>query len=151
MTSPGRVIVVGGGFAGLSAATALTERGYHVTLLEGRQVLGGRAYSFVDPKTGDAVDNGQHLFMGCYRETLTFLERIGQRDQLHFQTNLSVPFAGAQGRKAQLTCWPLPSPWHLLSGLARLSTLSWKDRWNLRYMYQAIRLVHITQVPSILP
>src|ERR1041385_4319009 len=117
------VIVIGGGFAGLSAATALAEQGCRVTLLEGRQVLGGRAYSFTDQKMGDSVDNGQHLFMGCYRETQSFLERIGSLDQLVFQPNLTVEFRGDRGRRGKLACWPLPSPWHLLSGMLRLKTL----------------------------
>src|SRR4051812_30344747 len=87
-----KVIIIGGGFAGLSAGTALAERGYQVTMLEGRQVLGGRAYSFPDRKTGDAVDNGQHLFMGCYTQTQNFLRRIGTLEAIDFQQNLSVDF-----------------------------------------------------------
>ncbi len=133
------VIVIGGGMAGLSAATALAEHGCQVTVLEGRQVLGGRAYSFVDPKTGDSVDNGQHLFMGCYHETIRFLKRIGTVDLLKFQHNLTIDFVGSGGRSARLRCWPLPAPWHLLSGLLRLSTLSWGDRLRLGYMHQALR------------
>src|SRR5689334_80268 len=108
-----KVIVIGGGFAGLSAATALAEQGVSVTVLEGRQVLGGRAYSFVDAKTGDSVDNGQHLFMGCYTETLKFLERISCLNRLEFQQSLSVSFVGAAGRRSLLRCLPLPAPFHL--------------------------------------
>ena len=70
-------VVIGGGFAGLSAAVALAQRGVHVTVLEGKPALGGRAYSFNDPDTGDFVDNGQHVLMGCYGETLDFLKLIG--------------------------------------------------------------------------
>src|SRR5258708_5198869 len=128
------VIVIGGGFAGLSAATALAEQGCRVTLLEGRQVLGGRAYSFVDPKTGDSVDNGQHLFMGCYRETIEFLQRLNCLDRLRFQTRLSVPFVGSGGHQAIMKSLPLPSPWHLYSALLRLKTLSWADRLMLRHV-----------------
>ena len=133
------VVVLGGGFAGLSAATALAERGIAVTVVEGRQILGGRAFSFNDPDSKDSIDNGQHLFMGCYWETIKFLKRIGTLDKLHFQSTMFVPFAGPRGRRAKLSCWPLPAPWHLYSGLARLSTLSLADRWRLRYVEQALK------------
>ncbi len=139
MNNAKKVIVIGGGFAGLSAATSLASRGFQVTVLEGRQVLGGRAYSFKDGQTGDSVDNGQHLFMGCYRETQVFLERIGALDNLHFQPNLSVDFIGDRSRHSRLFCWPLPSPFHLLSGLMSLSTLSWVDRFRLLYVQRALR------------
>src|SRR5206468_2821 len=84
-------IVVGGGFAGLAAATHLAQDGARLLLLEARPHLGGRARSWVDPDTGSVVDNGQHLFMGCYRETLRFLERIGSLDRLHLEPRLRVP------------------------------------------------------------
>jgi hydroxysqualene dehydroxylase len=134
-----RVIVIGGGFAGLSAATALAQKGCRVTVLEGRQVLGGRAYSFVDPVTGDSVDNGQHLFMGCYYETQTFLERLQATEGLEFQSGLQIPFVGSGGRNAELHCLSLPAPWHLYSGFLRLKTLSWSDRWRLRLVQDALK------------
>jgi hydroxysqualene dehydroxylase len=134
-----KIIIIGGGFAGLSAATALAEQGHKVTLLEGRQVLGGRAYSFADPHMGDSVDNGQHLFMGAYHETQNFLRRIGTLDRLVFQENLAVDFAAAGGRKAKLRCLPLPAPWHLISGLVRLSTLTWGDRLRMRHIYRGLK------------
>jgi squalene-associated FAD-dependent desaturase len=132
------VIVIGGGFAGLSAATLLADRGFQVTVLEGRQTLGGRAYSFNDPQTGDSVDNGQHLFMGCYFETLAFLRRIDSAHLLKLQSNLEVDFLGDNGRRSRLACLPLASPWHLLSGLMRLSTLSWADRFRLLFVRSAL-------------
>jgi len=132
------VVVIGGGFAGLSAATALAQRGHRVTVLEGRQILGGRAYSFVDPVTGDSVDNGQHLFMGCYRETIQFLQRIGSLGGLTFQQSMSIPFVGAGRMRAKLSCLSLPAPWHLYSGLLRLKTLTWGDRWRLRHVHREL-------------
>ena len=76
-------IVIGGGCAGFSAATALSESGARVLVLEARPGLGGRATAFTDPGTGERVDNGQHILMGCYDDTLAFLKRIGTADRIH--------------------------------------------------------------------
>ena len=72
---------------------ASSRTGARVTLLEKRAQLGGRAYSIVDETTGDIVDNGQHLFMGCYRATQAFLERIGAADKVRWQDRLELTFA----------------------------------------------------------
>jgi squalene-associated FAD-dependent desaturase len=133
------VIVLGGGLAGLSAATALAEKGISSTVVEGRQILGGRAFSFVDPESGDSIDNGQHLMMGCYHETIRFLNRIGTMSKVSFQKSLFVPFAGPRGRRAKLSCLPLDAPWHLYTGMARLSTLTLMERWRLRHVERALK------------
>src|SRR3954469_756048 len=83
------VAVVGGGFAGLSAATALAGRGHRVIVREARPRLGGRAATFTDPATGERVDNGQHLLIGGYVETFRFLRRIGAVHALHLQRRLA--------------------------------------------------------------
>ncbi len=84
------VVVIGGGFAGLAAGVALGARGFRVALLESKPALGGRAFSFPDAETGDFVDNGQHVLMGCYHETLNFLDQIGTRRELIFHRNLEI-------------------------------------------------------------
>src|SRR6266403_5292918 len=90
------VVVVGGGFAGLAAAVRLARAGTHTTLLERRPFLGGRAYSFAHPVTGEVVDNGPHALMGAYTEALDFLREIGASAKLRVQPRLRVPlFAGA--------------------------------------------------------
>ena len=126
------VLILGGGFAGLAAAVDLTEAGAPVLLLERRSFLGGRAYSFTDKTTGDTIDNGQHLMMGCYRHTLNFLEKIGAAGKLKFQENPQVDFLqerlGGIVRRASFKCPPAPAPLHLLIGLARLDTIGWSDR-----------------------
>ena len=88
------VVVVGGGFAGLSAGALLAERGARVTILDARPQLGGRATAFVDRHTGELVDNGQHVLFGCYRATLDFLRRIDALDNVRIQPSLSAA-AGA--------------------------------------------------------
>jgi hydroxysqualene dehydroxylase len=120
-------IVIGAGFAGLSAASALSEAGARVLVLEARPGLGGRASSFADPATGEPVDNGQHLLLGCYHETFAFLARIGALANVRVQPGLEVPFVDAAGRESLLSCPTLPSPLHLLAGLFEWEALGWRD------------------------
>ena len=124
------VVVVGGGLAGLSAAAALAGRGARVVVLEARAGLGGRASSFTDPATGERVDNGQHLMLGCYSETFAFLERIGARLFVRVGGSLEVGMVDLAGRYSVLRCPALPSPLHLLGGLLEWDAVSWADRWS---------------------
>jgi squalene-associated FAD-dependent desaturase len=132
-------IVVGGGCAGLSAAVRLAGGGAKVLVLEARSRLGGRATTFQDRVTGEPVDNGQHVLLGCYRETLAFLSAIGARDRVRAQPNLSVTMIDEAGTRTELTCPPWPAPWHLLAGACRWSALGWSDRLALLRMAAPIR------------
>jgi hydroxysqualene dehydroxylase len=113
-----KAIVVGGGYAGVSAATALAEAGVAVDLLESRGFLGGRVYSTApsDPFPAQ-VDNGPHLFMGCYQETLRLLERLGEKDALRWIDPLGLDWLVPGGGKVGLHCLSLPAPLHLATGL----------------------------------
>jgi hydroxysqualene dehydroxylase len=131
-------IVIGGGFAGLSAATRLTERGARVMVLEARPTLGGRATAFTDPVAGERVDNGQHVLFGCYRETQRFLERIGAAWNLRIDQTLSLDVVDRQGRATRLRCPPLPVPLHLLAGVMSWRALGWHDRLAVLHMRAAL-------------
>jgi squalene-associated FAD-dependent desaturase len=133
------VIVVGGGVAGLAAAAALADRGARVAVVEARPRLGGRASSFVDPATGETMDNGQHILMGCYRETFAFLRRIGAMSHVRVQPSLAVPFIDLAGNRSVLTCPPLPAPWHLLGGVIEWEALGWKDRLSVLRLGAPVR------------
>jgi squalene-associated FAD-dependent desaturase len=122
------ILILGGGFAGLAAAVDLAAAGKRVLVLERRNFLGGRAYSFTDSVTGDVVDNGQHLMMGCYQHTLDFIRKIGATDKLKFQETPRVNFLHDTEGHASFRCPPVPAPWHLLAGLSKLQTIGWKDR-----------------------
>ncbi|MGH7934245.1 MAG: hydroxysqualene dehydroxylase HpnE, partial [Candidatus Binataceae bacterium] len=104
---------------------------FRVALLESKPALGGRAYSFIDPETGDFVDNGQHVLMGCYTETLDFLGKIGTRDKLIIQRNLAIEMLDGPGRRAQLATAPAPGPLHMAAALIRYRHLSLGDRARL--------------------
>ena len=93
------VVVIGAGFAGLSAAVRLAGKGARVLVLEARSRLGGRATAFADRETGEMVDNGQHVLLGCYTETLAFLDDIGALGNLRIAPQLSVTMIDRAGAR----------------------------------------------------
>lgn len=125
-----RTVIVGGGLAGLAAATALVECGVEVTLLESRAQFGGRASSFFDRTTGMLIDNCQHVSMGCCTNFRRFWERVGLSNR--FRREREIYFVGPPGTNAASVCrfsasrWP--APFHLLSAFRRLNYLSRADR-----------------------
>lgn len=118
------VVVVGAGFAGLSAAVRLAAQGRKVELVEATGKGGGRSRSFKHGATGYELDNGQHLMMGCYRETLAFLRAIGTESSVDFQRNLALDMVRPGGKRVRLRCPALPAPLHLAAGLATMRGLS---------------------------
>lgn len=125
------VIVVGAGFAGLSAASLLAAEGARVLVLDARPVPGGRATAFTDRATGELVDNGQHVLFGCYRETFDFLRRVGAIDNVRFQPSLQVSYLDTLGRRSVLKCPPLPPPLHLLGAVLDWDPMPWGDRLSV--------------------
>lgn len=128
------VVVIGAGFAGLSAAVRLTKRGAKVLVLEARSRLGGRATAFSDRDTGELVDNGQHVLLGCYRDTLAFLADIGATDNVSMQRQLRVTMIDREGRTSRLVCPALPSPLHLIGGVLEWDAIGWRDRLSILRM-----------------
>ena len=133
------VIIIGGGFAGLSAGVAMAQKGFRVALLESKPTLGGRAYSFADEESGDFVDNGQHVLMGCYSETLDFLDRIGSRRHLVFHEDLEIEMLDGGGASATLRTAHLPGPFHMSTGLLRYRHLTMRER--LRVLTGGLKLL----------
>ncbi len=133
-----KVVVVGGGFAGLAAAIALQERRHEVTLLERRGVLGGRATSYRDAQSGADVDNGTHLMIGAYEATFDLLRRAGALDLLEIQERLAIDYVDERG-VSSLDCPALPAPLHLLAGLLSLR-VPWRVRWQAVRLGLAVRL-----------
>jgi zeta-carotene desaturase len=125
------VVVIGGGVSGLTAAVDLSSHGFSVLLVEQKQYCGGRTHSFIHKETGDEVDNGQHLMMGCYRSTLKFLTTIGALSAVTIQKNLSVAFLHSERGLFRLQAVSLPAPLHVLVGLLRLKSLTFLQRLSL--------------------
>ncbi len=124
-------IVVGGGWAGVAAAIALSDAGARVTLLEARRTWGGRATSWPDPRLSDPVDNGQHVFFGCYAMTRTLLARLGTAPLVAFQDGLDLQYREIGGRVSRLTAPSALGRAGLALGLARWTRIPLRERIGL--------------------
>jgi len=134
------IVVIGAGFAGLSAAARLASRGARVLVLEARSRLGGRATAFPDRETGEIVDNGQHVLAGCYAETFAFLRAIGAEGHVHLPSHLAVTMVDRDGVTTRLSCTALPPPLHLVAGVFDWEALSWRDRFSVLKMATPLRV-----------
>lgn len=121
-----RVIIVGGGLAGLAAASQLVDRGLQITLLESRPRLGGRASSFVDPVTGELVDNCQHVSMACCTNLADFLARVGVAHLMRREPE--IVFLDRAGRVSRFRAGILPAPLHLAESFLKARFLSPRDK-----------------------
>ncbi len=136
-----RVLVIGGGLAGIAAACELAARGCPVTLAEKRPYLGGRTFSFFDGEVQAEVDNGQHVFMRCCTAYLELLDRLGVRGKTCLQPRLRVPVMDSRRRRAAIASARLPAPFHLLPSLLRYPHLSWRDKRAVARAVLAMRRI----------
>jgi squalene-associated FAD-dependent desaturase len=124
-------LIVGGGLAGLAAASCLVDRGVRITLLESRPRLGGRASSFHDPATGELVDNCQHVSMACCTNLADFCRRVGI-DSL-FRRDRTLVFLGPDGRVSCFRAGLAPAPLHLAGSFLRARFLTLEDKLRVGY------------------
>jgi squalene-associated FAD-dependent desaturase len=134
-----RVLVIGGGLSGITAALDCAEGGAQVTLLESRGRLGGAVYSF--ERDGLMVDNGQHVFLRCCTGYLKLIDRLGARDQLSLQPRLSIPVLAPGGRISWLTRDNLPAPLHLVRSMLGYGYLSFAEKASVAVAMQALKRV----------
>ena len=102
MSGPPHSLVIGGGYAGIAAALVLSDYGHEVTLLEARRHWGGRATSWPDPRMRDELDNGQHVWMGCYDRARALLSRLGTEGRVAFAPGLDLAYRELGGRAHRL-------------------------------------------------
>jgi len=130
-----RVCVVGAGWAGLAAAVSATQGGHRVTVLEASRGLGGRARALADEVTHPlpdgtraALDNGQHVLIGAYRETLDLMRLVGL-DPVALLSRMPLTLRYPDGSGMGLPDWP--QPWNLLAGVWGARGWSLGDKWSL--------------------
>jgi hydroxysqualene dehydroxylase len=126
-----RVAIIGGGWAGLAAAVEAVATGHSVTLYEASRTLGGRARTVEVslPEGGTALlDNGQHILIGAYVETLRLMERVGVDPEAAL-LRLPLVLRDPQGFGIALPSWP--APWDAAAGILRARGWDWRDKLSL--------------------
>jgi squalene-associated FAD-dependent desaturase len=142
---PERVLIIGGGLAGLAAATALAPRGFRVTLLESRNRLGGRASSFTDAATGQLIDACQHVSMGCCTNLAHFFRTVGVAALLQPQSCLY--FMTPDRRVSRFRAGWAPAPIHLAGSFLRAHYLSLKEKLRIAWGLHCLRRVPENEDP----
>jgi squalene-associated FAD-dependent desaturase len=133
-----RVAIIGGGLAGLAAASALATHDLAVTLLEARPRLGGRAASFVDAASGQVIDVCQHVSMGCCTNFAHLCRTFGVERFL--ETQKSLYFVTPDRRCSAIAADPLPAPFHLARAFFNAHYLSLSDKARIAWGLARLRL-----------
>jgi hydroxysqualene dehydroxylase len=115
----------------MAAAVTATQAGHHATVFEASRAVGGRARALngtLPDGTPVVLDNGQHILIGAYSETLKLMRTVGVDPQ---QTLLRLPLTllFPDGEGLALPDWP--SPLDALAGIARAKGWTWTDKWSL--------------------
>ena len=131
--SPKRVAIVGAGYAGLAAAVTLVREGWNVTLFEANRTAGGRARRVEYRDT--LLDNGQHLLLGAYRDTLALMRDVGVPDSAILRKPLTMHIPG----RLALAAPRLPAPLHLLVAMLTAKGLAWSERFAAIRFAMALR------------
>ena len=142
-----KVLIAGGGLAGLSAAAALGGAGYEVELFEARPFLGGRATSYAVPAGGDeggdeseTIDNCQHVLLRCCVNLLDFYQRLGVRDRIKFYREFY--FLEPGGKLSVLRRGRLPAPLHFTEAFLGMHCLGRADKTGIARAMLALRREH---------
>ncbi len=131
------VAVIGAGWAGCAAAVELTRRGAKVVLLEASRTMGGRARRV--EHQGTALDNGQHILLGAYSDTLYLMQTVGVRPSealLRLPLQMRYP---ANSGGMDLRAPRLPAPFHMAWAVLRAKGLTIADKLALARFSSAAR------------
>ncbi|MEO8592094.1 MAG: hydroxysqualene dehydroxylase HpnE [Candidatus Solibacter sp.] len=136
-----KVLIAGGGLAGLAAAAALGHDGWDVDLFEARAFLGGRATSYAVPAGGEeipeTIDNCQHVLLRCCTNLLDFYQRMGVRDRIQFFREFY--FIEPGGRISVMKRGRLPAPFHFTGSFLSMKCFSTADKIAIARALLALR------------
>ena len=123
-----KVVVIGGGLAGITAAVALANARHEVTLLEAKPRLGGATMSF--NRDGLVVDTGQHVFLRCCTAYRGLIDRLGMSAHAPIQPRFDVTVV-APGKRTVMKRRRVPAPFHMLPALLGYPFLTNPERVRL--------------------
>lgn len=132
-----KVAIVGGGWAGLSAAVSACQAGHEVCLFEAASTLGGRARALpidtpLPNATSARLDNGQHILIGAYTETLRLMRLLGVDDkQVLLRQPLSLPLPDGTGLQTPSWAGNWPAPVDALLAMVLARGWGWQDKLSL--------------------
>jgi len=129
-----RVAVIGGGWAGIAAAVELTSSGAAVTLYEAGRLLGGRARSLTVAER--TLDNGQHILLGAYRDTLALMRQVGA-DPERLLDRRPLQVFDRTGFHLALPKWPAPV--NLAWGLLTARGVGWREKLATAWWIQGLK------------
>jgi uncharacterized protein with NAD-binding domain and iron-sulfur cluster len=120
--------IVGAGWAGLAAAIAAVQDGWEVHLYETAHHPGGRARNLDQAFADHPLDNGQHVLIGAYRDTLALMRKVDlEPETLLKRLPLNLQFADRQG----ISLPDGPAPWNVLVGILGAKGWLWRDKHHL--------------------
>ena len=130
-----KVAVVGAGWAGVAAAVAACQAGHAVTLFEATRHVGGRARALdlnLPDGTPVRVDNGQHILIGAYTETLRLMRLVGVAPETTLlRRPLALPFVDGSGLQTPAWAANWPAPLDAMAAIATARGWSWGERASL--------------------
>lgn len=131
-----RIIVIGGGLAGISAAGFLGKNDFKITLIESSPHLGGRVKSFYDGDFNSYLDNGQHLLIKGYKTTLDLIRKFRAEDNFIFQNEFAIIFRDKNNKEWQLK---ISAPVKTLFNFLKFKNLNFKERISLLNFFLQLR------------
>lgn len=140
-----KLAVVGAGWAGLAAAVDLKTYGHEVSVFEAAHTPGGRARRVARLTWGTPLDNGQHILLGAYSETLALMRQL-DRDVDRMLWRLPLQWGAFDGAvKLRAPRWP--APFHALWALLTARGLTLTDRWAAARLMMRVRQMAPGAVP----
>ena len=131
------IAIIGAGWAGIAAAVEATTAGHRVVLFEASHTVGGRARSVagtLPDGTPVTLDNGQHILIGAYLDTLRLMRQVGvEADAALLRLPLALRFPDGAGLR--FPNWP--SPLDALGGI--LGTRGWTTADKASLLRHALR------------